>query len=251
MYTDESGDPGLNNSPTNYFIISGIIMHELRWKSILDELVKFRRHLRQTKSLKLREEIHAVNFINKPGEVKRIHRNDRVDILKQCIDWLNAQKDIGIITVSVDKREKTSDIFDIAWNSLITRFENTIRHKNFPGPSNPDDRGLVLPDNTNGNKLTKIIRRMRHFNPVPNRKDIYYGGYRNMSIEYIIEDPFMKDSANSLIHQIVDVVAYCARQLYEPNKYMKRKGGHNFYKRLNNTIVKHAAPRHELGIVEI
>ena len=82
MYVDESGDIGTQNSPTNYFILSALIFHELRWNSILDDLVAFRRHLRQTKGLKLREEIHATHFINRPGELKRLKRNDRIDILK-------------------------------------------------------------------------------------------------------------------------------------------------------------------------
>jgi len=251
MYTDESGDTGLQNSPTNYFVLTGLVLHELRWRQILDDLIVFRRHLRLTKDLKLREEIHAVNFINKPGDLQRIKRNDRLDILKQCIDWLNNQQDIGIITVVVDKKGKQSDIFDLAWNSLITRFENTIRYKNFPGPSNPDDKGLILPDNTNGQKLTTIMRKMRHYNPIPNRSDLYAGGYRDLTIKNVIEDPFMKDSSTSYLHQMADVVAYCARQLYEPNNYMKKKGGTNFYARLSNVVIYKAAPRDPLGIVNL
>lgn len=251
MYTDESGDTGLNNSPTRYFILTGLVIHELRWKLILENLVTFRRFLRESKGLKIREEIHAVNFINKPGGLQRIKRNDRLDIMKKCIDWLNDQKDIGIITVVIDKRNCKKDVFDKAWNTLINRFENTIRHQNFPGPKNPDDKGLLVPDNTNGEELTRLVRRMRHYNPVANKKDFYSSGYRDIKLEYLIEDPFMKDSANSLLHQMVDVVAYCARQMYEPNNYMKNKGGTNFYKRLHDVVIKQASSKHALGIVEL
>jgi Protein of unknown function (DUF3800) len=31
MYVDESGDPGLNNSPTRYFTLTGMVVHEQRW----------------------------------------------------------------------------------------------------------------------------------------------------------------------------------------------------------------------------
>ena len=48
-----------------------------------------------------------------------------------------------------------------------------------------------------------------------------------------------------------DVLAYCVRQKYGPNAHMKRKGGHNFYKRLNNVIVKEVSGKNEEGIVEI
>ena len=84
-YVDESGDTGLNSSPTRYFVLSAIVIHELRWKQILMELVSFRHTLLQQKGLKLRDEMHCSDFINKPGELIRIRRNDRLDILKSAL----------------------------------------------------------------------------------------------------------------------------------------------------------------------
>lgn len=251
MYVDESGDTGLVNSPTRYFILTGIVFHELRWANILSDLVLFRKALRDTKGLKLREEIHAKDFINKPGALMRIKRNDRVDILKKCINWLNSQPDVSVFSVIVDKHGKNVDIFELAWNALIMRFENTIRNKNFPGPQNSDDRGIVLSDNTDGDKLTKLIRRMRHFNTIPNTGALYGGGYRNMKLQYLIEDPILRDSANSLMHQIADVVAYMIRQKYEPNSYMKKKSGQTMYEKLENVALKVASKSNAFGLVEI
>ncbi|WP_236979319.1 DUF3800 domain-containing protein [Membranihabitans maritimus] len=251
MYVDESGDVGLNNSPTSYFILSAIVLHELRWKNTLSGLVDFRRMLRDTKGLKLREEIHANEFINKPGDLKRIKRNDRLDILKKCIDWINSQQHLNVYSVVINKAGRTDDIFELAWNTLVMRFENTIRNNNFSGPQNPDDRGMILSDNTEGEKLRKLIRKMRHFNTIPNIQQFYAGGYRNIKLEYIIEDPIFRDSQHSFIHQMNDVIAYCVRQKYEPNNYMKKKGGHNFYKRLNNVTTRAVSRSNDLGIVEI
>jgi hypothetical protein len=251
MYVDESGDVGIDNSPTRYFVLSAIVFHELRWKITLENLVDFRRMLKDSKGLKLRDEIHCTNFINRPGELFRIKRNDRLDIIKKCIDWINSQAHLNVFSVVIDKKGRTDDIFELAWNTLIMRFENTIRSNNFSGPQNPDDRGMILSDNTNGEKLRKLIRRMRHFNTIPNKKDYYHGGYRNLKLEYIIEDPVFRDSHYSLIHQMNDVVAYCVRQRYEPNAYMKKKGGHNFYKRLSNVVTKQVSKRNDYGIVEI
>lgn len=72
--------------------------------------------------------------------------------------------------------------------------------------------GMIITDNTNGEKLKKIMR--------------------DSSLKNIIEDPILKHSYNSLFIQIVDVIAYFCRQQYEPNNYVKKKCGHNFYKRL-------------------
>jgi hypothetical protein len=251
MYVDESGDVGLNNSPTKYFVLSAIVVHELRWKETLKNLIEFRRLLRDTKGLKLRDEIHCSELINKPGDLIRIKRNDRLDIIKKCMDWLNIQPELNIFSVAVNKQNRTDDIFELAWNTLTMRFENTIRYGNFSGPRNPDDRGIILSDNTEGEKLRKLIRKMRHFNVIPNRKEIYNEGNRNLKLEYVIEDPIFRDSQHSFLHQMNDVLAYCVRQRYEPNSYMQKKGGHNYYKRLDNVVVKKVSGKNEYGIVEL
>lgn len=251
MYVDESGDVGLNNSPTNYFVLSAIVIHELRWRQTLESLIVFRKFLRDSKGLKLRDEIHCTELINKPGDLIRIKRNDRLDIIKKCIDWLNLQSDLNIFSVVVNKAGRTDDIFELAWNTLIMRFENTMSNKNFRGPSNTDDKGIILSDNTEGQKLRKLIRKMRHYNTIPNDSQIYGSGYRNLRINSVIEDPVFRNSKYSFLHQMNDVLAYCVMQKYHPNSYMKKKGGHNFYNRLNNVIVKEVTSKNNIGIVEI
>ena len=72
LYVDESGDTRVVNSPINYFILTGIVMHEKSWRNVLQALVIFRRNLKTTKGLKMTEEIHAVDFISRPGALVRI-----------------------------------------------------------------------------------------------------------------------------------------------------------------------------------
>lgn len=252
MYVDESGDSGIHQSPTRYFVLSALIVHELDWHIVLDDLISFRRHLAQTKRLKISDEIHASHFINNPKELVRIKRNDRLDILKQCIKWTAAHQNISIMSVVVDKNTCKSDVFEIAWDRLIQRFSNTITRKNFPVPAEFNKKlrqtGIVLPDNTDGQKLQKIMRRKRRYNPIPNMQN---NGFRDQPVDNIIEDPLMKNSSTSLYIQMVDVIAYCARQLYEPNNYMKKKGAANFYAKLDNVLNKHVSLKHPLGIIEV
>jgi hypothetical protein len=42
MYVDESGDPGMTGSPTRYFVLSGVVVHELGWRDYLEQLLDFR-----------------------------------------------------------------------------------------------------------------------------------------------------------------------------------------------------------------
>jgi hypothetical protein len=74
---------------------------------------------------------------------------------------------------------------------------------------------------------------------------------RNLKLQYIIEDPVLRDSQYSFMHQMNDVVAYCARQMYEPNSYMKTKGGTTFYKRLQDVALTKVSRKNNYGIVEL
>lgn len=249
MYVDESGDPGLNNSPTRYFILTGIVVHELRWLDCLDHLVNFRKRMRDTFGLHLRDEIHASHMINNPKDLVRIKRNDRLSIIRFFINDIAIMPDISIINVVVDKQGKPPgyNVMEAAWSALIQRFSNTMSYRNFPGPANPDERGMIIPDNTDVKLLTSLLRKMRKYNPVPSR---YGSGYRNIQISNIVEDPFFKDSRASYFIQAADVAAYMLYQQLSPSSFMRQKSAQNYFQRLSGVLCKAASP-HPDGIVRL
>lgn len=146
LYADESGDVGIDGSPSTHFCLSGLVVHELRWHALLDATIEFRRFLKKRYGLKLRDEIHASAFIHHPGDVARIGKSMRLRILRDTLDFQATVPDISIVNVVVDKRDKSADtdVFEMAWTTLVQRFHNTLSHKNFPGPQNPDDRGILV-----------------------------------------------------------------------------------------------------------
>jgi hypothetical protein len=251
MYVDESGDVGMTNSPTPYFILSGIVVHELRWMTYLEQLIAFRRKIRNQFGLKLREEIHASAFISTPRDLIRIKRHDRLAILRMFADELATMPDLNIINIVVDKSTKKStyDPFDMAWKALIQRFENTITNRNFRGPANADERGFLIPDATDNKKLVTLMRKMRRYNPIPTQGQS--GSTRNLLLQYIIEDPYFKDSAHSFFTQSADLVAYLLYQSLNPNSYIKSKSAQNYFKRLEPVLCKVASKTDPLGVVRL
>ena len=171
MYVDESGDAGLVNSPTRYFVLTGMVVHELRWHNALNAFVSFRQRMRDKFGLKLREEIHAGAMLSHPGPLVRIKRNDRLTIIRHFLDELASLGYVSFINVCVDKLGKPNgyDPFAKGWQALIQRFENTLNHRNFPGPANPDDQGAIFCDETDDVALRRLYRKMRAYNPVPNQ----------------------------------------------------------------------------------
>lgn len=239
LYVDESGDSGLQNSPTRYFVLTGLVVHELRWKRYLNQMVDFRRRMRRSYSLKLREEIHSAHFITRPGSLIRIPRQDRLAILRHFADELATMSEINLINVVVDKNGKQPgyDVFEMAWKVLIQRFDNTMTNRNFSGPTNPDERGILFPDDTDNKKLTQLLRKMRYYNPIQNQPQ--HGlGYRNLSIANIIEDPNFRSSEDSYFVQAADLAAFLLYQKICPNVYMKKKSGQNYFDRLDPILCK-------------
>lgn len=252
MYVDESGDCGLKKSPTRYFILTGLIVHELRWQTYLDKMIDFRRHLRQKFGLKLREEFHAAKFISDPKEIIRIKRYDRLTMIRMFAKLLSTLTDINLINIVIDKQGKPSDydVFGIAWKALIQRFDNTISKRNFTGPANPDERDLILPDNTDNKKLMLLLRQMRRYNPIPHI-DQYSGGYRDIPLNYIIEDPNFKDSSHAYFIQATDLATFLLYQHFSPNSYIRRKLGKNCFLKLRPIFCTVASRENADGIVKI
>ncbi len=247
MYVDESGDTGLTNSPTDYFALSGLVVHERCWRSLMDALLAFKRTMRDVHHLPLRAEIHASEFIN--SAAYGLKRYVRLAILRNALDELAKIPEISITNVIVNKTTKAPeyDVFENAWRALFQRFENTMMFGNFPG-GHRNDFGTVFTDATGGPRLVRLMRRMNVYNPVPN---LGGGGFRMLPITRIIEDPHAKDSGEALAIQMADVCAYFLHQRFKPNSYIRRQGAARYFDRLVPVLNRKASHMSPLGIVEL
>ena len=253
MYVDESGDTGLSCASTNYFALSGIVVHESDWRNFIDDLLKFRQTLRSVYGLPIRSEIHASEFISRrvrslPRGVQ-ISRPMRLAMLRNSLDELAKLPYISITNVIVDKTTKPQgyDVFENAWKYLFQRFENTLTHGNFPG-GHQQDFGFVITDATAGKKLSRLVRKMARFNYVPHQQQ-FGTGARNLTIRKLIEDPYGKDSKTTLPIQMADVTAYFLHQKHRPNSYIRRKHAVNYFDRLQPVLNLYARTSDPLGVV--
>ncbi|KJV36187.1 DUF3800 domain-containing protein [Luteibacter yeojuensis] len=231
MYVDESGDPGLVNSPTSVFALTGLMLHEARWRETMSGILAYRYHMRDRFGLKIREEIHASPLINKPGDLVRIPRNDRLAILRHFLDTIAALPGISITGVVVDKSDKPMhyDPHRKAWEALLQRFDSTLSNARFSGAMPRHERGMVIVDGDQSGRLVSLVRRMRHVNHVP---CTHGGASENRPTHHIIEDPVFRDSRHSMMIQAADVAAYFLLQQETPNAYMRKTGGKAYFKRL-------------------
>ncbi len=250
MYVDESGDCGLVNSPTRYFVLTGLVVHELSWQSAFDRIVDFRYRMRQKFGFRIREEFHAVDLVSDFRKWTWLKANNRIAMVREFADALATLTNLNVINIVIDKRGQPAnyDVFENAWEALVQRFENTIASHNFPGPNNPHEKGMIFSDDTDDKKLTQLLRRMRRYNPVPVQKR-FGSGYRYLPLKNIIEDPSFRNSAHSYFVQATDLCAYLLRQNISPNKHMRVGSRRDYFYRLDPILCKIASSSDPCGIV--
>ena len=248
VYVDESGDIGLTNSPSKFFCLSAYIVHESQWRKHLDLIIGFRRDLRKRYGFKLREEIHSSEFIRKPG-IHPIPKSLRLRMLRDALKFQAGLENLNLVNVVIEK-SKCSDqdeVFTNAWKYLIQRIDNTLTHNNFPGSENSIDSALLFVDRTDEKKLRNISRRLNVFNPVPNTGN---NGYRRLEIKHLVEDAVHRDSKHSYFIQLADINAFFLKQYFQPSRYIKKKGGNNYFKLLEPVLCVKASRKGPLGIVK-
>lgn len=260
MYVDESGDCGMpaDGSPTRYFCLSGVVVHELRWRDTMDQLLRFRHWLRGQYRIYHDVELHAAEMINKPkktaASLRMLKKYERLAVIRHFADEIAQLSDISLINVVVDKRGKVpnkDEVFRWAWYTMFQRFENTIRYQNFPGPKNVDDRGIIFPDDTDGTKLKRYLNTMRLNNQFKIRQSQGAFVYKNEPIKVIVEDPVMRNSRDSYLIQVADCAAFLLKQSIQPSSFMKRHGGNAYFKRLDPVLCKVACKNDPQGIVRL
>lgn len=243
LYVDESGDPGLEGHASPHYILSGLIVSEEDWGKTLNKLKTLRKSLKETYGLNQRTEVHASELIriNKLKEYRNITKSNRINILKDYCSQIPIIFDRShIINVCLSKKEYKSDrpINEFAWGRLIQRFDTYLKKKG-------NENGLIISDETSSPVVTALIRKMRIYNPVPS----YYGPFRNVPIENIIEDLFERDSRNSYFIQTVDVITYLLYRKEYPKGSLKKYGIEHQFSKLESILLKEASKNDEYGIV--
>jgi hypothetical protein len=127
-YFDESGDTGLERSPTGTFALSCILLHDADWLSALDQTIAFRRYLRDSFHISPRAELKASWLIHNKGDIRPagLRYPARLAAYRAALRF---QRKCGLFrsfTVLIDKtkiQKRDLDVRDTAWQWAIQRLE--------------------------------------------------------------------------------------------------------------------------------
>ncbi len=206
-YFDESGDSGLTNSPTRFFVLSCVLVHQTHWLKSLNALISMRKLMRDSVGISPRAEIKAIDIRKGRGPLwgLRWSLERRMLFYQNIMRYAAANlQDFTIFSVAIDKKPaaaKGREPRETAWQwalQRVHRFCDDGAHS-----------AMIFPDDGHGVLIKRLIRRMRRYERVPRR---WGGGSFAIPIERIIEDPNDRQSNDSYFVQLADWCAFAAHR---------------------------------------
>ena len=217
------------------FCLTAIAIGHGVWRECFDLAQEHRRLLNSDHGIFMRKEIHASDFVSGRGKISNtiIGKHERSRIFLGLLNLI-AQMPVRLFNVCLDVKGN-ADPQMLAWDRMLNRIERTmlewesketLKRKNLLAllpPAFPDNekkelgdrllryrpRALIFADEGRELEITRAIRKMHKFNPIPsNRGGWPEGKTRNITIERVLEDPIFRKSQDSIFIQLADCAAF-------------------------------------------
>lgn len=210
FYFDESGDSGLNNSPTRFFVLSCVIVHQDQWLPILDRLIHMRRLIKAKHGISTRPEIKATDIRRGRGPLLNLRWSParRMEFYRNLMKYQAGYlRELDSFSIAIDKSPchgRGGEPRETAWKFALQRVDRFCKDK--------ADKAMIFPDEGHGPLVKRLIRRLRRHHQVPR----HWGeGTITAPMERVIEDPNDRQSHDSYFTQLADWNAFaCHRSSY-------------------------------------
>lgn len=205
-YFDESGDSGLVNSPTQYFVLACVLVPEAEWLTSLDTLVKLRSGLREHYRIKTRPEMKSTDIRRGRGPLLGLNfsLDRRMRLFRGLMIYqarnLSSLRTFAIAIHKENCAAKGRSPRETAWQFALQRVDRFCRAS--------DSRALLFPDEGHGLFIKRLTRRFRRFQKIPGA----FGGKLNIPLLRVLEDPNDRQSHDSYFIQLADWNAYAAHR---------------------------------------
>jgi hypothetical protein len=273
FYVDESYD-------AQKFCLSAIGIRHTEWRECFARVRQHRKLLKQDFGLFLRKEIHAQEFVSGRGRIadQVIGKHDRSRIFEGLLRLVAQLPNVMVINICLDVAGRKNPQLD-AWDRLLNRIERSmlafedrelplrrdlvaalpegtpeeVRQKIYVRLNHYRSRAMLIADEGREPEITKALRKMSVFNPIPSMLGDWGGGTKakNIPIERVIEDPVFKKSHQSYFVQLADAVAFALlKREVAPTPHVKRYGIDKMFDRaLTGVCFRPASAKDPLGIV--
>lgn len=211
-YIDESGDTGVSSGSSLTFNLGCVLVDADGWPDAFDEVLAFRRRLRDTFGLPMRAEVKANYLLRNSGPFRTLglSPSQRHLIYRAHLRVL-AQLPARAFAITVDKRSKTTTpthIFDLAWEGMLQRLERTSTKERVTF--------MISHDEGENDAVRRWVRRSRRYLTAGSA---FGTGTLTSPARRLVDDPIARRSDQSYFIQLADLVAYAAfRSVVPPSK---------------------------------
>ena len=108
-----------------------------------------------------------------------------------------------------------------------------------------NEKGIIIADDTDSNKLMQLQRKMRANNLYPSNFESTY----NTPIDGIIEDTFSRSSHHSYFLQSVDIIAHSLYRMEYPKGSLRKFAMEHQFKKLVPILLRPAIKNDEYGVI--
>lgn len=201
-YFDESGDDGYPKKSSDLFILTSIYFHHSVWKENYKKLFDIRKQLKLDYELPIKQEFHTNEFITDKFPYHGLY--DAVTRKKILIDFFKYCNflDFKTISVIIDKNNIRRPEYDVLKNALtynVQRIENDLTYMG------PENKFMIITDEGRVGKMRATTREIQKINFIPSMYN--HGNYRQ-EIKKLIEDPLPKNSKDSYLIQLSDMICF-------------------------------------------
>lgn len=233
IYIDDSGDPGLkvrDKSPTDAFVLSALAVKEEDWLDTLDQIISFRRFVRDNFGLRMRDELKASYLIHGTGPFSSLGTSDRarMRIYRMAMRLQTKLNSVTTWAIVIRKKEaeesgrvtSSQGVFELAWRQMIQRVERFTYYQK--------DHAIIFPDEGYAQFVRTTVRGMRRFSTVSRIGGA--GEPLQREAVLLLEDPNFRSSHESYFIQLADLNAYAAHRRMYPQSYF----GGEYWERLES-----------------
>ena len=220
-----------------YQIYSAIAVPAASWNTCFEAIKAWRRGLKQSDGILVTREFHATEFCGGRGKLgdRVVGKYRRSRIFREAMRLTNGLPGVRVFSVCHTQNRTW------ALERLITRINKTLGEW--------DSHAVLMFDEGKEQEITKLLRRMGVYNPVP----VYVGSgvteVRNLKLARILDDPIFKKSEHSYFVQLADFAAYAVLRREKRLASKDAYGYHECYELMPDAIVREASIRDPLGII--
>ncbi len=246
-YVDERGECGAYNpehpekSGSPYFIFTGLVVSDNKWKVSLDFIKAFRKKIAKQAFIAYDIEFHCSEMID-PHKVKEftsISVPERWRLIEEYAETIGGFSGFSLISVVIDKSRSNllaSEYLTTSVTKLYQAFDELVKAEG--------ENGMVFFDRANEKHVNTHVRKLlgtgASGESIP-----------EVRIASIIEDAIFRTSSDSMFIQSADVVAYTLKEKEFPQASRRKHQAHKIFERKLGNICFKSKIADDDGIIRI